>query len=151
MARRLLIPLLCSLALAAPAQAATVSPAESELMASTSIVRAPCPTITDRVLPCADQDDRTIYLPSSVGTGPLYRVLLWHERGHVVDYWLIDEAERGQIAAALGWSAWAPERFADSYASCHVSERTRERASRGRNYHPLPRRSPCALIASAAS
>lgn len=119
-------------------------------MARTTIIRAACPGFAAAV-PCAAADPPTIYIPPYFRDGP-FTVSLWHERGHLVEYWLLDAAEHAEIAGALGFgSTWRHERFADAYASCHISERQRRKAGTQLGIF-VPRRSrvPCRLIALSA-
>ena len=110
----------------------------------------PCPDQSARPAACAMRAERQIYIsaPRRAMAAPF---ILEHERGHVFDWWNLDELERAAIMRRAGWSWWRVERFANEYAACRLS--TGERiAIRERGWdvvrEPIP--ALCRLIAASA-
>lgn len=93
------------LALSTPADAARV-------------IEKRCPTIP-AALGCVDVESRTIWVRPDLHPATR-RLVLAHERGHIYSHYRLDPVERLSIQRYEGWRRWREERFADSYALCHV-------------------------------
>jgi len=97
----------------------------NQQLAQTSIVNQACPDDFDDEMACVDRASRIIYIEPVAGR----KAILYHEAGHLFDYWLLTDAERIQVEMTMEWETWKSESFADHFAACNLTRKERSHAA----------------------
>jgi hypothetical protein len=97
------------------------------IAASAILWATPCPAPDEPgeipALGCADPPSGRIWVRTADPT--LRAAVVAHERGHLYSWRVLDDAERGELGAMMGWPAWREEAFGDQVAACLLTRRQR--------------------------